>query len=119
MKKILIIDGKSGAGVSYESLLLDQGFDVERAVNAKDASDRLISERFDLVLLDIDMVEAIGREMYEVIREYDRQIKVIVSSVSAVEDQVRSILGACAYHDKSQGAASLLETIKEAICQQK
>jgi hypothetical protein len=53
--------------------------------------------------------------MYEVIREYDRHMKVIVSSVYPIEEQVQSILGACAYHNKSQGVDMLVAKVKEVL----
>lgn len=115
MKKILIIDDEKKIGESYSALLVEEGYDVKYAVSAQAATNLLIREHFDLVLLDINMPEVDGKVMYEVVREYDRNMKVIVSSVYPIEDQVQSILGACAYHNKSQGVDTLLTKIKEAL----
>ncbi|MDP3041672.1 MAG: response regulator [Candidatus Omnitrophota bacterium] len=115
MQKILIIDDEQKIGQSYTRLLLEEGFEAKYALGAKEATNLLIREPFDLVLLDINMPKVGGRAMYEVIREYDRYMKVIVSSVYSIEDQVQSILGACAYHNKSQGVDILLAKIKEVL----
>ena len=115
MKKILIIDDEKRIGQSYTRLLLEEGFEVKSALNAKDATNLLIREPFDLVLLDINMPEVDGKAMYEIIREYDRYMKVIVSSVYPIEDQIESILGASAYHNKSQGVHVLVAKIKEVL----
>lgn len=115
MKKILIIDDEQRIGQSYTRLLSEEGFEAKYASSAKEATNFLIREPFDLILLDINMPEVDGRVMYEVIREYDRHMKVIVSSVYPIEDQVQSILGACAYHNKSQGVDILVAKIKEVL----
>lgn len=115
MKKILIIDDEQKIGQSYAELLSEEGYEVKHAKSAQEATNLLIREHFDLILLDINMPEVDGKIMYEVVREYDRSMKVIVSSVYPVEDQVQSILGASAYHNKSQGVDSLLEKIKEVL----
>jgi DNA-binding response OmpR family regulator len=112
MKRILIIDDEQKIGQSYTMLLSEEGFEVKHASSAQEATNLLIREHFDLVLLDINMPEVDGKVMYEVVREYDRHMKVIVLSVYPVEEQVQSILGASAYHDKAQGADILVAKIK-------
>lgn len=115
MKRILIIDDEQRISEMYAMLLSEEGFEVRRASNANEATNLLIRESFDLVLLDINMPEVDGKAMYEVIREYDHSMKVIVSSVYPVEEQVRYILGACSYHDKAQGVDLLVAKVKEAL----
>jgi len=96
-------------------LLSEEEFEVKYASSAQEATNFLIREYFDLVLLDINMPGVDGKIMYEVIREFDRHMKVIVSSVYPIEEQVQSILGACAYHNKSQGIDILMMKIKVAL----
>jgi len=115
MKRILIVDDERRIGQSYTILLSEEGFEVKHASSAQEATNLLIREHFDLVLLDINMPGVDGKVMYEVIREYDRNMKVIVSSVYPIEEQVQSILGACAYHNKSQGVNILVSKIKEVL----
>ena len=115
MKRILIIEDERRIGQSYTVLLSEEGFEVKHASSAQEATNLLIREHFDLVLLDINMPEVGGKVMYEVIREYDRNLKVIVSSVYPIEEQVQSILGASAYHNKSQGVDMLVTKIREVL----
>jgi len=115
MKRILIIDDERRIGQSYTVLLSEEGCEVKHASSAQEATNLLIRENFDLVLLDINMPEVDGKVMYEIIREYDRHMKVIVSSVYPIEEQVQSILGASAYHNKSQGVDILVAKIKEVL----
>lgn len=115
MKRILIIDDERRIGQSYTVLLTEEGFEVKHASSAQEATNLLIRERFDLILLDIKMPGVDGKVMYEVIREFDRHMKVIVSSVYPIEEQVQSILGASAYHNKSQGVDILVAKVKEVL----
>jgi DNA-binding response OmpR family regulator len=115
MKRIFIIDDEGRIRQMYARLLREEGFDVRSASDAIEATELLIREHFDLVLLDIKIPEVDGKEMYEVIREYDPHVKVIISSVHPVEEQIRSILGASAYHDKAQGVDILIAKVKEVL----
>lgn len=115
MKRILIIDDELRIGQSYTVLFTEEGFEAKHASSAQEATNLLIREHFDLVLLDINMPGVDGKVMYEIIREYDRHMKVIVSSVYPIEEQVQSILGASAYHNKSQGVDMLVDKIKEVL----
>ncbi|KPK98206.1 MAG: hypothetical protein AMJ95_05355 [Omnitrophica WOR_2 bacterium SM23_72] len=99
----------------YAMLLKEEGFDVRKASDVPKATELLLRENFDLVLLDIRMPGDGGKKMYEVIREYDPNLKVIVSSVYPVEEQIQSILGASAYHDKAQGIDDLMVKVKEVL----
>ncbi len=115
MKKILIVEDEQRIGQSYSMLLSEEGYDARHVSSAREATRLLVRENFDLILLDINMPEVGGKTMYEVIREYDRNMKVIVSSVYPVEEQIQTILGAAAYHNKSQGVDILIATVKEVL----
>lgn len=115
MKRVLIIDDEHRIGQSYTVLLTEEGFEVRHALSAQEVTNLLIREHFDLVLLDINMPGVDGKVMYEVIREFDRRMKVIVSSVYPIEEQVQSILGASGYHNKSQGVDILVAKVKEVL----
>jgi DNA-binding NtrC family response regulator len=115
MKQILIIDDEHRIGRSYTVLLSEEGFEVRYASGTVDATNLLLSENFDLILLDINMPEGGGKKIYEIIREYNPNMKVIVSSVYPIEEQIQIILGASGYHDKSQGVDILVEKVREVL----
>ena len=56
-----------------------------------------------------------GQQMFEVIEEYDPQMKVIISSVYPVDMQMQLLPRASDYYDKSQGLAVLLEKINKVL----
>jgi CheY-like chemotaxis protein len=84
---------------------------VRRAKNATEATNIMIREGIDLILLDVRMAVVDGREMFDIIKEYDPQGKVIISSVYPVERQRELIPKALGYYDKSDGPIKLLEMV--------
>ena len=115
MKRILVIDDEENIREIYIRILVEEGFLVRQASDAKRAFNLMIREPMDLILLDIKMPEINGTTMMEVIKEFDPNLKVIVTSVYPVERQRQMIPGALNYHDKSQGLGSLLMKINEAL----
>jgi DNA-binding NtrC family response regulator len=114
-KKILIIDDEPRIRDLYMRVLEEAGFEAKWAPDAQEATNILIREHVDLVLLDINMPGVEGRTMFEVIQEYDPQLKVIVASVYPLHVQKVMIPHAFDYHDKSHGSVSLLEKIYNTI----
>ncbi len=115
MKKILIIDDEDRIREIYIRILVEEGFLVRQASDAKRAFNIMIREPMDLILLDIKMPEINGKTMMEVIKEFDPNMKVIVTSVYPLERQKDMIPGATNYHDKSDGLVSLLVKIIEVL----
>lgn len=115
LKKILVIDDEISMRKIYSRLLHREGFEAIEALNPKDAMAILNRDNVDLVLLDINMPEMDGQQLYGVIREYHPRLKVIVSSVYHLDEQKQTIVGATDYFDKSQGVLELLDKIREAL----
>lgn len=115
MKKILIIDDEEKIRELYIRVLVEEGFIVRQASDAKRAFNLMIREPMDLILLDIKMPEINGKTMMEVIQEFDPNLKVIVTSVYPIDRQKEMIPGALNYHDKSDGLVLLLLKIVEGL----
>lgn len=111
MKKILIIDDEERIRDIYCRLFVQAGIIVRRAKNATEATNIMIREEIDIILLDIRMAVVDGREMFDIIKEYNPQGKVIISSVYPVEKQRELIPKALNYYDKSDGPIKLLEMV--------
>ncbi|MFT5207251.1 MAG: CheY-like chemotaxis protein [Candidatus Omnitrophota bacterium] len=116
MKMLLVIGDEKKILKMFDKLLRMEGFHVVTASNVEDATEIVIRGAVDLALLDIRMPEINGKTMYEVIREYDTLIKVLVTSVFSLGNQKRMIVGAQGYHDKAHGNAVLLKKIQEVLC---
>lgn len=115
MKKVLIIDDEQRITDLYLRLLASDDLIVRCAENAQVAVNILIRENIDLILLDIKMPTIDGRTMFEVIKEYNPKIKVIVSSVYPIEKQKELVPGAVDYYDKSEGSKNLLRKVQHAL----
>jgi DNA-binding NtrC family response regulator len=110
-KKILIIDDEARIREIYIQTFVEAGMIVRWASDAREATNILIREKIDVVLLDLRMPGVDGKEMFEVIQEYDPCMKVIVASVFPLEKQKAMVPSAHEYHDKSHGATMLLEKV--------
>ena len=111
MKKILIIDDEAQIRNICWKLFDQAGLTVRRAADAREATNIMIREDIDLILLDLKMSRINGRVMFEIIQEYNPQQKVIVSSVYPVEKQRELVPCANDYFDKSEGPLKLLEKV--------
>lgn len=111
MKTILLVDDDPAIQRTYSKFLRDAGYEVIQAEDAETATELLIRRPVDLVLLDINMPEVNGVVMREVVQIYNRELKVIVSSVDPLTEQRRKIPNADEYFDKSHGTEMLLSLI--------
>ena len=117
-KRILIVEDEPHIRENYVKLFSkgdNELFDVLEAPDAVKATNLLIREKVDLVLLDIKIPEINGQKIFEVIREYDPTLKVIVVSVYPEERQKELIPGAHDYYDKSQSLLKLVEKVVEVL----
>jgi DNA-binding NtrC family response regulator len=115
METILIVDDEKKVRNIYRRLLQDEGFKVLEAENAVKAKWLLESEHVDVMLLDINMPEITGDVLYEIARIFNRDVKIIVTSVYPVNYQKEKIEGAVEYFDKSEGLKVLIEKVKKVI----
>ena len=116
MKKILIVDDEEKIARIYKSLLADEGYEVFEANDSHSATHLLVAQKdIDLILLDIRMPSVNGVMLCEIAREYNPEIKVIVTSACPLEDQKRLIIKADDYYEKSQGLEMLLSKIKTVL----
>lgn len=112
MERILVVDDEQKIRRLYTDLLLNEGYDVFSVANAIDTNEVLKKNEIDLILLDIKMPDVAGDILYDVIKKFYKNCKVIVTSVYPVYEQRRIIKGADDYFDKSHGPEVLLTKIK-------
>lgn len=53
--RILVVDDSSLVRLYYRSTLEKAGFEVEQAINGIEAMERVLSQRFDMVIVDVNM----------------------------------------------------------------
>jgi DNA-binding NtrC family response regulator len=110
-KRLLVIDDEPNFRNAYSRIFFNDGFEVLSAANATDANDILVKEKIDIVLLDINMAEVDGSVLFDVMKTFHRDVKVVVSSVYPIDEQKERIRSADAYFDKSDGKDVLLGII--------
>jgi len=112
MQTILIVDDEERIRNAYGRLFIRNGFEVILAANAMAAKEMLVTEKIDLVLLDINMAPVDGSTLFETMRAFHKNVKVIVSSVYSIEDQKQLIESAADYFDKSDSVEILLKKVR-------
>ena len=116
-RTILIVDDERGIRSKYKKFLKKEGFRVLEAPNALEVANLLMREKstLDLILLDINMREVDGRDIFDIIDEYAPSLQVIVSSIFPLHDQKLKIPRAADYFNKSHKKELLLSKIKKIL----
>ncbi len=70
---ILIVDDEESVRDSLHNWFIEDGYDVERAENAKNALLMLESRKFDIILADIKMPGMDGMEMHRRIKSPEQR----------------------------------------------
>jgi len=99
---LLIVDDERTLARSIKLFMAEQGYEAEVAENADKALDLLDRLRPDLVFLDVCLPGTSGIELLRRIKEFDRNIAVIImTAYGSIEGAVEAVkLGACDYIKK-------------------
>lgn len=54
-KRILVIDDSSLIRLYYQGVLEQAGFEVEQAINGIEATEKVLAQEFDLLIVDVNM----------------------------------------------------------------
>ncbi|MFA6988514.1 MAG: hybrid sensor histidine kinase/response regulator [Candidatus Gastranaerophilaceae bacterium] len=115
---ILVVDDSITTRILEKNILKAAGYDVSVAVNGLDALTKLNSEKFDLIVSDIEMPEMTGLELLKRIKQnkkYKDLPVILVTSLVSEKDKMTGLeAGANAYITKGQfDQKELLSTIKK------
>jgi CheY-like chemotaxis protein len=111
LRRLLVVDDESSIRNMYYRIFTRRGFQVLTASNAMEAKDMLVREHIDILFLDIKMAEVEGDTLFELVRTFHQDVKIVVSSVYPLEEQKERIKGADAYFDKSDSQDALFKTV--------
>ena len=118
-KRILVVDDQREILDVTSLVLQSAGYSTETASSGDEALDRVTSEPFDLVLLDINMPGMDGWETLRLLRADDQleQLVVIMFSVKGeVSDKVHSLQeGASGFISKPYEVDQLVDRIDRAL----
>lgn len=114
-RKILVVDDEQDICDFVKNFFQERGYDVLTVLSGDEALASVKISRPELVLLDIKMKGMDGIATLRHIKEYDRDIKVIM--VTALEDQDKMDeackLGACEYITKPLVLDNLEQTVEK------
>ena len=80
VKRILVGDDETRIRLLYEETLAGEGYEVVLAKDGREVYQKFISEKPDLVILDIKMPGMHGIEVLQRLREVDKRVPVIIST---------------------------------------
>ena len=116
---VLIVDDEELGRDLLARRLTNEGYSITTAVNGEAAISLMAVERFDLVLLDINMPVMSGFEVLEWLRNRDKQgMRVIMLTADGERNSVTAslTLGADDYLLKTAGIVEILHRVRRA-CQ--
>lgn len=117
--KILVVDDDELVLIAIQELLSPLGFSVTTAPNGSEALEKILSERFNLVILDVIMPEMNGFEVCQKIRQVDSYAEtpiMMLTAKSGEEDKQRGMeVGANLYLPKPISPKRLIVLVEEAM----
>jgi two-component system chemotaxis response regulator CheY len=88
--RILVVDDSSLVRLYYRSTLEKASFEVEQAINGIEAMERVLSQRFDLVIVDINMPRMDGFTFLRSLRRAAKDVAglpvLMISTESEMQD---------------------------------
>ncbi|MCB0356423.1 MAG: sigma-54-dependent Fis family transcriptional regulator [Bdellovibrionales bacterium] len=118
MLKVLVVDDDAGLRLSVKSTLAATGkFEVDEAFDGVNALEKVKTNSYNMVLLDVDMPRMKGLEALKHIKEYDPSIIVLIMTAYAtIDDAVAAVKdGAYNYVSKPVKGDDLINMVEKAL----
>lgn len=113
MAKILFVEDDDALGFALEFSLTDEGYNITRACTINDAKTQFNENKFDLILLDVNLPDGNGYDFCKYIRT---KSSVPIIFLTALDDEVNVVMGleigANDYLAKPFGVRELMARIK-------
>jgi len=85
-KRILIVDEEKDVGRTFETILKNYGFEIDYFTDPAVALEKFKPNLYDLTILDINMPEINGFELYDQLKSRDSNIKTLfITGLNSVE----------------------------------
>jgi len=84
-KRILVIEDEQDIAIYLETILQDNGYEVDIAVDGFEAMKKINNKKPDLISLDISLPEKTGVKLYCELKESKRFSKIPVVMVTGIE----------------------------------
>lgn len=112
--KLLVAEDEPKTGTYLQQGLSEAGFTVDRVLTGTDAVQRMLSETYDLLILDVMMPGLDGWDVLRIVRASGNKIPVLfLTARDQVEDRVKGLeLGADDYLIKPFAFSELLARVR-------
>lgn len=110
--KVLIADDDDDTRAILAFLLVDEGWQVTEAQNGKEALEKVLSEKPDVLILDNRMPELTGAEVFQRLREQGINMPVVFITAFSDVEELASALGIKYYFRKPIDFSEVLVTIE-------
>lgn len=117
MYNVLIVDDDQGIREALIELMQPEGYRVSEAATAKEALEKVRTQKFDLILLDIQLPDIEGTKLLAHFQNImPDSIKIMITGNSTVENTVEALNnGANSYFRKPFNPQDLLETVENKL----
>jgi two-component system chemotaxis response regulator CheY len=89
--RILVVDDSSLVRLYYRSTLEKAGFAVEQAINGIEGMERVLSQPFDLVIVDVNMPRMDGFTFLRALRGGPQDVSSLPALVVSTEAEMRDV----------------------------
>ena len=115
-RKILIVEDEIRIARFVQLELRHEGFDTITESNGRLALNRILTEKFDLVLLDVMLPEMDGMQICRQVRRHSNVPIIILTAKDEISDKVNGLdLGANDYMTKPFAMPELLARIRATL----
>jgi two-component system chemotaxis response regulator CheY len=89
--RVLVVDDSSLVRLYYRSALEKAGFAVEQAINGIEAMEKVLSEPFDLVIVDVNMPRMDGFTFLRSLRSGATDVAMLPALMISTESETRDM----------------------------
>jgi two-component system, chemotaxis family, chemotaxis protein CheY len=89
--RILVVDDSSLVRLYYRSALEKAGFEVEQAINGIEAMEWVLSQQFDLVIVDVNMPRMDGFTFMRALRSGAADVATLPALMISTESEAQDV----------------------------
>jgi two-component system, chemotaxis family, chemotaxis protein CheY len=89
--RVLVVDDSSLVRLYYRTALEEAGFQVEQAINGIEAMEKVLSEPFDLVIVDVNMPRMDGFTFLRSLRSGAAGVATVPALMISTESDVQDV----------------------------
>ena len=92
--RVLVVDDSSLVRLYYRAALEKAGFEVEQAINGIEAMERVLSQPFDLVIVDVNMPRMDGLTFLRALRRSAADVATLPALMISTEAEMQDVAAA-------------------------